>query len=326
LQIRETERMRRLFLKEINNIRSQQSLLPFFGMRATSQRAQDAKRSFSELRLDYHYGLEKKDKSSSDSQVRGAKLVGIQAKTHRWYKRATVEQREGAWAPLLDNRPILTPMELPLVVPSKQNALMIAAEWEMQHTLVRPHTMPTTRLATTIVDRLVEGKAELRHALVLELLDYIETDTICFRPADKDSEEALYEKQQAQLRPFLKWFSSYFNMNLMLHFGVVPEPQPPETINGLRLLLHNATDWELGCLDTLVSRTKSLVLGLALWKGPFSVGQCIAASRIEEEHNISEWGECEGAHDLEKLDISKHIAAATAFLRFLPPEQSSLKM
>jgi len=115
-------------------------------------------------------------------------------------------------------------------------------------------------------------------------------------------------------------------MNLMLHFGVVPEPQPPETINGLRLLLHNATDWELGCLDTLVSRTKSLVLGLALWKGPFSVGQCIAASRIEEEHNISEWGECEGAHDLEKLDISKHIAAATAFLRFLPPEQSSLKM
>jgi len=82
--------MRRLFLKEINNIRSQQSLLPFFGMRATSQRAQDAKRSFSELRLDYHYGLEKKDKSSSDSQVRGAKLVGIQAKTHRWYKRATV--------------------------------------------------------------------------------------------------------------------------------------------------------------------------------------------------------------------------------------------
>jgi len=79
----------------------------------------------------------------------------------------------------------------------------------------------------------------------------------------------------------------------MLHFGVVPEPQPPETINGLRLLLHNATgnllavkawkvsslislDWELGCLDTLVSRTKSLVLGLALWKGVPLFIKCVA--------------------------------------------------
>ncbi len=96
-----------------------------------------------------------------------------------------------------------------------------------------------------------------------------------------------------------------------------------------------------------MSRTKSLVLGLALWKGtaqallcacavvrvrvrvafahilrpwtgPFSVDQCIAASRIEEDHNIAEWGECEGAHDLDKVDIYKHVAAATAFLRSLP--------
>jgi hypothetical protein len=28
------------------------------------------------------------------------------------------------------------------------------------------------------MDRLVEGKPEIRHALTLEILDYIETDTI----------------------------------------------------------------------------------------------------------------------------------------------------
>lgn len=62
-----------------------------------------------------------------------------------------------------------------------------------------------------------------------------------YRPQDRDKEQVLYDKQQAQLRPFLKWFSSYFNMSLMLHYGVIPEPQPMETINGLRLLLHNTT-------------------------------------------------------------------------------------
>lgn len=295
-----------------------------------------ATRSYAErVKVDYHYGHEKfgKDQAEPASEdttkpkVKGAKLSGVQggSKTRRWYKQVSVGEREGGWAPLLDGRVILTPMEHPLVVPSQHNALMIAAEWEMQQPYIKPDTMPITRLATTIMDRLVEGKPEIRHALTLEMLDYIETDTVCYRPDDREKEQVLYDKQQAQLRPFLKWFSSFFNMELMLHFSVIPEAQPEETINGLRLLLHNTTDWELGCLDTLVSRTKSLVLGLALWKGPFSVDQCIAASRIEEDHNIAEWGECEGAHDLDKVDIYKHVAAATAFLRSLPPEQSSLK-
>lgn len=83
---------------------------------------------------------------------------------------------------------------------------MIAAEWEMQQPYIKPDTMPIvrkrqssfttpciplahsccfriqttlqTRLATTIMDRLVEGKPEIRHALTLEMLDYIETDTV----------------------------------------------------------------------------------------------------------------------------------------------------
>src|SRR3989344_4633334 len=64
---------------------------------------------------------------------------------------------------------------------------------------------------------------------------------ISYRPDDREKEQVLYDKQQAQLRPFLKWFSSFFNMELMLHFSVIPEAQPEETINGLRLLLHNTT-------------------------------------------------------------------------------------
>jgi chaperone required for assembly of F1-ATPase len=92
-------------------------------------------------------------------------------------------------------------MEHPLVAPSQHTALMIAAEWEMQQPYVRPDSMPIvhsspqvrlcisspllrfvpllqTRLATTVIDRLIEGKPEIRHALILELLEYIETDTV----------------------------------------------------------------------------------------------------------------------------------------------------
>lgn len=54
-------------------------------------------------------------------------------------------EREGGWAPLLDGRVILTPLEHPLVVPSQHNALMIAAEWEMQQPYIKPDTMPIVR-------------------------------------------------------------------------------------------------------------------------------------------------------------------------------------
>jgi chaperone required for assembly of F1-ATPase len=36
-------------------------------------------------------------------------------------------------------------MEHPLVVPSQHNALMIAAEWEMQQPYIKPDTMPIVR-------------------------------------------------------------------------------------------------------------------------------------------------------------------------------------
>ncbi len=73
-----------------------------------------------------------------------------------------------------------------------------------------------------------------------------------------------------------------------------------------------------------MSRTKSLVLGLALWRGNFSVEEVVHASRIDENWNIQNWGECEGAHDLEEVDHYKLVAAATVALRLLPPSHSSL--
>ncbi len=130
-------------------------------------------------KVDYYYGHEKKEEEEENKpKEKGAKLAGIRGSnlTPRWFKQVSVGkaiipppskprvrslssfeftvryvlesykgQKDGQWAPLLDNRLVLTPLEHPMVVPSEQLALIVAAEWEMQKKFIRPDTMPVVR-------------------------------------------------------------------------------------------------------------------------------------------------------------------------------------
>jgi chaperone required for assembly of F1-ATPase len=49
--------------------------------------------------------------------------------------------------------------------------------------------------------------------------------------------------------------------------------------------------WELTALHDLVSISGSLVIGLAVSRGRLGAGAAWAASRIDEDWNIAEWGE-----------------------------------
>lgn len=273
------------------------------------------------MKMDYYYGDEieelkrrREEAARQTSKEKAAKISGITQATARWYKEVTVDNRteEGEpggseWVVRLDGRALRTPMEHRLAVPSEHMAMVIAAEWEAQKKKILPDTMPVSRLAITTLDRLIHGKAEVRHALVLELLDYLRTDQICYRPSG-DRNSALVARQNKILNPYLKWFNSHFHMDVAIHENLLPEELPEITLTGIRLFLHNCTDWELACLDTVASRLRSLILSLALWKGNWSVEEVVRASRVDEDFQMENWGECEGAHDLDLVEIKKMVA------------------
>eukprot|EP01111_Echinosteliopsis_oligospora_P012791 TRINITY_DN4427_c0_g1_i2.p1 TRINITY_DN4427_c0_g1~~TRINITY_DN4427_c0_g1_i2.p1 ORF type:complete len:114 (+),score=18.47 TRINITY_DN4427_c0_g1_i2:8-349(+) len=68
---------------------------------------------------------------------RGVQIGGVRqdGKTQRWYEEVTVEPSskfEGFYTALLDGKPLLTHAENPMIVPTKELAAGIAAEWTAQ--------------------------------------------------------------------------------------------------------------------------------------------------------------------------------------------------
>jgi len=119
-----------------------------------------------------------KKKKEKEAQIGGILNTG---KTHRFYKKPTVEYFQNdfvsGWYILLDGRTVKTPEGNRICVPSKQLALVIAAEWDLQGTRIIPSTMPLMGIAATAIDQVSAKRAHL----IDSLLSFLRTDTTCCR-------------------------------------------------------------------------------------------------------------------------------------------------
>jgi ATP synthase F1 complex assembly factor 2 len=73
--------------------------------------------------------------------------------------------------------------------------------------------------------------------------------------------------------------------------------------------------WELTCAFALSAATKSLLISLKTLRGGMTVDEAVAASRVEEEMQIEEWGLVEGGHDLDQLDLRVKVAAPVMLMK-----------
>ncbi|KAF8894692.1 hypothetical protein BD779DRAFT_1502408 [Infundibulicybe gibba] len=108
------------------------------------------------------------------------RFSGAEATMKRFWDTVGIETRGGALGVTLDGRTLKTPAGNPLLLPPRKTLLatLIAAEWDHQEKLLKPHTLPMTSIATRALDALVDAstRAEVQRAL----LNYLDTDTICF--------------------------------------------------------------------------------------------------------------------------------------------------
>jgi len=84
--------------------------------------------------------------------------------------------------------------------------------------------------------------------------------------------------------------------------------------------LFSMDEFELSGLNFAAQTTKSLIIPLALFYRHINLSDAIAASRLEEEFQIEQYGEVEGHHDLDKVDVDVRLASASLFLHLLPPK------
>ncbi len=220
----------------------------------------------------------------------------------RFYKAASVEQREEGWSVLLDGRPARTPARKLLAAPSRTVAEAIAAEWEAQRELIDPAAMPLTRLANAIIDGIVPASEPVRD----DIARYLGSDLMCYRA---DQPERLVARQNATWDPVLAWAREAFGARFVLSQGVTYVEQPPATLAAATQALP-ADPWRLGAMHAMTTLMGSALLALAVLKGRLSAEEAWRAAHLDEDWNMELWGQDELALERRVQRFAEMQAAA----------------
>lgn len=226
----------------------------------------------------------------------------------RFYQDVTVEETAGGFEIRLDGRPVRTPIRTLLALPDRTIAEAVAAEWEGQKTHIDPATMPVTRLANTVLDGVANDPAATRD----DLARYAETDLIAYRA---DEPERLVARQAEAWDPLAAWVEERFGARLATAAGVMHVAQDPATITALRARLAEETDpFRLAGLHQMTTLTGSMILALAVADGRLDVAEAWRLAHVDEDWNISLWGEDEEAQ-ARRASRFTDMRAADLFLR-----------
>ena len=200
----------------------------------------------------------------------------------RFYKNAGVADAPGGFAITLDERPIRTPSGRPVVVPTREIADAIAAEWNAQQEIIDPLTMPLTRFANSVVDAVVDRV----EAVTDDVAKYLGSDLLFYRASHP---EALVAREAAHWDPVVFWAADTLGAHFILAEGIVHVRQPDSAISAARAALP-ADPWSIAALHVVTTLTGSALLALALLRGLLDQDQVWAAAHVDEDWNIEKWG------------------------------------
>ena len=229
----------------------------------------------------------------------------------RFYTTVEVVAVVGGFGLTLDNRPVKTPMRLPLSVPFVALAEAMADEWRGQGERIDPASMPLTGLANAVIDRVLPDPA----GFAASLLPYADSDVLLYRAAEP---EGLAQRQISRWNPILDWAERRYGVEFVPVVGIVHRSQPPATLAKLAAALGALDAYRLVAMQPLVTITGSLVIALALEQGALSEDAAWTASELDELYQVEHWGEDDLATQA-RQHRQKTFAAALRFFRLLCP-------
>lgn len=235
----------------------------------------------------------------------------------RFYKQVSVNAQEtgdgdaqeenSGFAILLDGRAVKTPARHPLSLPNQPSADIIAAEWDAQEELIDVTTMPATRLVNTAID----GIASDPQAVLEDMLKFASSDLVCYRAS---SSPELVELQNQQWDPVLDWISEAFGASFETTQSLILIEQPKAAITAISQALRQWPDpISIGALHTFTTLTGSVFLALAIASGHYSAEQAWKIAHVDEDWNISTWGEDFEAKKRRDIRFKELEAAALLF-------------
>ncbi|NVJ71075.1 MAG: ATPase [Alphaproteobacteria bacterium] len=227
----------------------------------------------------------------------------------RFYKNVAVEAADTGHVVTLDGRLLKTPGKASLVLPTRQLADAVAAEWDAQSEDVLPDTMPQMQLASTAIDRVAPRHSDV----VLEIAAFGGTDLLCYRAEEP---QELVAKQVKQWDPYLAWAREHLGADLKVTSGIMPVSQEDDALAALMRHVAGHDAFELAALHRFTNGFGSLVLALAYMKDYSPLEAAWEASILDSLHQEEEWGTDWEAEE-KRASLHADLLDAAAFLSHL---------
>jgi chaperone required for assembly of F1-ATPase len=222
----------------------------------------------------------------------------------RFYQQAMLVPMEGGFGVHLDGRPVRTPARALLLLPTRALGEAVVAEWQAQGETIDPRSMTATGLANAAIDQIAPHAASFAAGIAR----YGESDLLCYRA---EAPASLARRQADAWDPLLEWARRRYDIALCVTQGILPVPQPPETLDRLGYAVAALDPFLLAGLSTLVSLGGSLICGLALLERAADVDSLWGATELDELWQAEQWGEDAQAVAHRTLRRSEFDAAAT---------------
>ena len=206
----------------------------------------------------------------------------------RFYKDVTVKTSESGYQICLDDRPVRSPAQAVVVVPSQALAKAVQAEWQAVEDEIQPEDMPLYSMAVTVTDRVTPQ----RQALADELTGYIHDDVLRYRSGD---DLDLAARQTEMWDPWLSWVEQACGLRLPTTTGLMPVSADDATEHIVRTRLQPLADAQFGCLYRVVTLSGSVILGLAFQERQLGADDVFETAFLDELYQNSLWGTDEEA-------------------------------
>lgn len=225
-----------------------------------------------------------------DDPVKRAQKHSAPELPKRFYKAASIESGADGFHLFLDGRAAKTPAKKPLAVSYRPFADQIAREWSDQVEHINPAHMPYTRLANSAIDGVC---AEL-DAVASEIANFANSDLLFYRASRP---EDLVQLQQQHWDPVLAYVRETYSAKFVLAEGMMFVEQPTASVEKIAQAVQafQSNFLALAGLQVMTAISGSVLVALGAATGFLSAEEAWAAAHVDEDWNISEWGNDEEA-------------------------------
>jgi len=207
----------------------------------------------------------------------------------RFYKDVAAGPVDGGFTVTLDGRQVRTPgKKIPIVAPAAAIATTMAEEWARQGEFIDPATMPMVRL----VNSAIESGEEMVPAFREEVIKFAGSDLMLYRA---EGPRELVSEQEVIWDNALTTLARHFGVSFQPTIGIIHQSQPKATLDRLAEALATENLLTATALISITGLTGSGLLSIGLLHKLFSPDLVWKSAHVDEDYQISQWGQDEEA-------------------------------